>query len=174
MVRALIASALIAISSVVANADERTSLPKDVPPVIGTAITLPSFPSSPNEIMLSVPKVAWDVVGERRPKIEWPEFKVSVKETSLILPLVYDPASQLSEEAQNRILDMKGNRLSRDEVEKRLKSKKPVLFSVSGRMPDAFYLQCTKPDTLIVVLGIPSYPAPELLPHKVSAKKTTK
>ena len=40
-------------------------------------------------------------------------------------------------------------------------------------MPDPFYLQCTKPDALIVVLGIPSYPAPELLPCPTVAKKTS-
>jgi hypothetical protein len=43
-----------------------------------------------------------------------------------------------------------------------------VLISVSGRMPDAFYLQCMRPDTLIVILGIPNSPAPHLLPHEAN------
>ena len=153
---------------VVANAEEPPALPKDVPPVIGTAMILPPDPGHNNwSLRLAVPKVAWKVVGERKPKREWPEFKVEVEEATLDLKMHYDPATQLAADAQNRVLDLKGKRLSADEVFQRLDSKKPVLVSVSGRMPDPFYLQCTKPDTLIVVLGIPSSPAPELLPQPV-------
>lgn len=82
----------------------------------------------------------------------------------------YDSKTALSESAQNRVLDLKGRRLGRDEAVQRLNAKTPVLVSVSGQMLDPFYLQCTKPDTLIVVLGIPSYPAPELLPRPREAK----
>lgn len=90
---------------------------------------------------------------------------------NLTLPMTYHPATQLSEISQNRILDLKKNRLSREEALKRLASSTPVLVSVSGRMPDPFYLQCTKPDTLIVVLGIPSSPAPDLLPQPASPQQ---
>lgn len=143
--------------------------PKDVPPIIGITIATPSSTAGDDDydkwsIKLMVPKVAWEVVGKEKPKIEWPRFNVTVKETILTLSMGYHPATQLSDNAQNRVLDLKGRRLSRKEVLKRLTAKTPVLVSVSGRMPDPFYLQCTKPDTLIVVLGIPYYPAPELLP----------
>ena len=39
-----------------------------------------------------------------------------------------------------------------------------VLVSVSGEMPDPFYLRCVKPDTLIVLLGLPSSREYNLLP----------
>ena len=100
--------------------------------------------------------------------IEDGEVKVEVEEATLDLKMHYDPATQLAADAQNRVLDLKGKRLSADEIFERLDRKTPVLVSVSGRMPDPFYLQCTKPDTLIVVLGIPSSPAPELLPQPAS------
>ena len=115
---------------------------------------------------MTIPKIAWKVVGERRPKIEWPEFRVNVEEQVLKLSMNYHAETALSEESQNRIVDLKGRRLKRDEAVKRLKEKTPVLISASGRMPDAFYLQCTKADTLIVLLGIPDAPAPQLLPRE--------
>lgn len=46
----------------------------------------------------------------------------------------------------------------------------PVLVSVSGEMPDAYFLQLTKPDALILILGPrDGYPAPEFLPAKKQA-----
>ena len=177
MSKSSIVSLLVAVFCAVADAESPVSLPKDVPPVIGTAAAIassaPRADSDRWSIELVVPKVAWEVVGEERPKLEWPEFKVTVEEAVLTLQMGYHPATQLSENAQNRVLDLKGRRLGRDEALKRLAAKTPVLVSVSGRMPDPFYLQCTKPDTLIVVLGIPSYPAPELLPCPTIAKKTS-
>jgi len=165
----VVAVAFVVCSCVVANAEEPPALPKDVPPVISTAMILPPDPGYSNwSLRLAVPKVAWTVVGERKPKREWPEFKVEAEEATLDLKMQYDPATQLAADAQNRVLDLRGKRLSADEVFERLDSKTPVLVSVSGRMPDPFYLQCTKPDTLIVVLGIPSSPAPELLPQPAS------
>ena len=176
MVKFSIATVLIAVWCAVADAEVPASLPKDVPPVIGTAVATPSSTQGDDDdkwsIKLVVPKVVWEVVGERRPKREWPKFKVTVEEAILTLPMGYHPATQLSDSAQNRVLDLKGRRLSRDEVLKRLAAKTPVLVSVSGRIPDPFYLQCTKPDTLIVVLGIPSSPAPDLLPCPAGANRT--
>ncbi|MEY4565323.1 MAG: hypothetical protein RLY14_293 [Planctomycetota bacterium] len=154
------------------SANELVSLPKDVPPVIGTAI---SANDSENwAVQLTIPRITWKIVGEQRSKIEWPELQVKVEETVLKLSMDYHPATQLSEESQNRLVDLNGRRLKRDEAVKRLKDKTPVLISVSGRMPDAFYLQCTKPDTLIVILGIPEFPAPQLLPHEITDHGRTK
>ena len=169
MLKLTVAILLVASSCSLAVAKNPGPLPSDVPPVIGTAMILPPDPGYNNwSLRLAVPKVAWKVVGERKPKREWPEFKVEVEEATLDLKMQYDPATQLAADAQNRVLDLRGKRLSADEVFERLDSKTPVLVSVSGRMPDPFYLQCTKPDTLIVVLGIPSSPAPELLPQPAS------
>jgi hypothetical protein len=144
-------------------AAEPIALPKDVPPVIGTALA--SNDSEKWAVRIRVPKTTWELVGERRPKIEWPELQVKVEEVVLRLSMNYHPATALSEESQNRIVDLKGRRLERDEALLRLKQETPVLISASGRMPDAFYLQCAKADTLVVILGIPDSPAPHLLPH---------
>ncbi|MFO0924329.1 MAG: hypothetical protein U0905_17780 [Pirellulales bacterium] len=89
------------------------------------------------------------------------EVASQVDETLLQLTMDCRPSSQISDDAQNRIVDLKGRRLDRDEIGKRLKAKTPVLVSVSGRMPDEFYLQCTTPDTLIVILGVPDSLAPQ-------------
>ncbi len=163
---------LTTISCGLVSADEPVGLPKDVPPVLGTAIT--SNDSDRWAVQVTVPKITWKVVGERRPKIEWPEFQVNVEEVVLQLLMDSHPATQLPDESQHRIVDLKGKRLKRDDAAKRLNEETPVLISVSGRMPDAFYLQCTKADTLIVILGIPDSPAPQLLPHETTTDGRTK
>jgi hypothetical protein len=155
-------------------AGDAVPLPKGVPPVVGTAVAMDSpialdGKSEQWTVKLTVPKVVWNVAGEKQPKREWPEFKVDVQEAVLTLSMGYHPATQLGEFAQNRIVDLNGRRLTRAEAMKNLKSETPVLVSVSGRMPDPFYLQCTKPDALIVILGIDYSPAPELLPQKQEA-----
>lgn len=160
------------IASWLAFGDDPVALPIDVPPVVGTAIT--SSDSDGRSVRLTIPHAIWRVIGERQPKVEWPKLQVNVEEAVLRLSLDYQPESQLSEESQNRIVDMKGRKLERDEAADRLKTKTPVLIAVSGRMPDAFYLQCTKPDTLIVILGIPDSPAPHLLPHEAISDSPTK
>jgi hypothetical protein len=175
MLKLTFASLLTAFSCAFAVAEDSVVLPKDVPPVMGTAEAIPPDPGYNNwYLKLVIPKVTWNVVGERKPKREWPELKVNVEEATLNLQIRYGPATQLAEDAQNRVLDVNGKRLGVEEISERLGSKAPVLVSVSGRMPDPFYLQCTKPDTLIVVLGIPSAPAPELLPQPAEAKENTK
>ena len=161
---------LLCYSALTLSANEPIEAPKDVPPLVGTAIAIPDKGSDYYSVKLSVPQVRWSVVGKKRPKLEWPRLKVTATSTKLILLLSYDrsesrPLSQLSENAQNRIVDLKGKRLSSDEVLKRLKAKTAVLISVSGHMPDPYYLQTTKPGTLIAILGIPDMPAPNLLPQ---------
>lgn len=170
MIRLVFTTAFVACSWVMANADETTDLPKDVPPVVGTAVAIPSAADGDEwSIKLTVPKVRWEIVGEERPKLDWPKFKVTAKGASLTLPMAYKQASPLNEDTQNRILDLTGKRLSQEEASKRLASITPVLVSVSGGMPDPFFLQTTKSDTLVVVLGIPSAPAVDLLPQPASA-----
>ncbi len=167
MTRVLLAAAVSLCSSILANADEPTALPNGIPPIIANAIAIPNASSDHDSwsIKLTVPKVRWEVVGERRPKLEWPEFKVTAESATLTLPMAYSRASQLNEVARNRLLDLKGNRVDRDDALKRLASETAVLISVSGQMPDTYYLQTTRPDTLIVVLGIALAPAPDLLPQ---------
>jgi hypothetical protein len=161
----LICPALIACSVVHASAP--IALPKDVPPVNGTALA--ANDSETWGVRIRVPKTTWEVIGERRPKTEWPELQVKVEELVLRLSMDYHPATALSEVSQHRIVDLNGRRLERAEALLRLKQETPVLISVSGRMPDSFYLQCVKADTLVVILGIPDCPAPDLLPHPLHA-----
>ncbi len=168
MTRIFLALTLACCSNLPAWSNEPIASPKDVPPLVGTAIAIPDKGSDYYSVKLSVPQVRWSVVGKKRPKLEWPKLKVTATNTKLMLLLSYDrsesrPLSQLSENAQNRIVDLQGKRLSSDEVLKRLKAETAVLISVSGNMPDAYYLQTTKPGTLIAILGFPVMPAPKLL-----------
>ena len=170
MTMIFLALTLVCCSNLPVRANEPIAPPKDVPPLVGTAIAIPDKGSDYYSVKLSVPQVRWSVVGKKRPKLEWPRLKVTAANTKLMLHLSYDRSesralSQLSENAQNRIVDLKGKRLSSDEVLKRLKVETAVLISVSGNMPDAYYLQTTKPGTLIAILGIPDMPAPNLLPQ---------
>lgn len=160
------------ISCRVTSGQEPIAAPKDVPPIMATAMA--SNISEKCLVQVTIPKITWEVVGARKPKIEWPKLQVQVDETLLQLTMDYRPSSQISDDAQNRIVDLKGRRLDRDEIGKRLKAKTPVLVSVSGRMPDEFYLQCTTPDTLIVILGVPDSPAPQFLPREAKDNERLK
>jgi len=146
---------------------KRSNLPMDVPPVLGKAVvSVPKEHRTDVEwtIRLTVPKVTWDVIGEMVPKRQWPELKVDVEETTLTLNM--GGPFQL---APSRVVDMKGKVLTQAQTAKRLKTETPVLVSVSGRMPDAYYLQLTKSDALIVILGPrDGCPAPKLLPSRAA------
>ena len=156
------------------KAGETPAMPTDVPPIVGTAIAIPDKDSDYYSVQITVPQIRWFVVGERRPKLEWPTLKVTAESVALELLIFNDrsessPLSQLSENAQSRIVNLSGKRLSSKEVLKRLKSSKAVLVSVSGKMPDAYHLQTTKPDTMIAILGIPAdMPRPNLLPQPLN------
>ena len=157
-----------------AIASDPVPVPKDVPPVLAMAVV--SDPGKGDEfrewkIRLTLPKIEWEVVGEVVPKKQWPELKAEVQMATLTLRM--GGPSQL---AESRVVDLKGKELSRDQAVKRLEKETPVLISVSGRMPDAYFLQLTNPDALIVILGArDGYPAPELLPvKKASSPKLDK
>ncbi len=157
-----------------AVADDLPPFPTHVPPILGTAVVTDS--GNGNELSewrigLTLPMIRWEIVGEMVPKREWPKLNAEVEKSRRILRL--GGPSQL---AESRIVDVKGKELTRDQVLKRLARESPVLVSVSGRMPDAFYLQLTNADALIVILGSrDGYPAPELLPaEKGSAQNAQK
>lgn len=149
-------------------ADDLPPFPVQVPPIVGTAVVVDAGgkdESSEWQISLTVPRIRWDIVGEMVPKKEWPRLNADVKKVSL--SLVLGGPSQL---AESRIVDMKGKELSRDQILKRLAKETPVLISVSGEMPDAYFLQLTNAEALMVILGPrDGYPAPELLPAKKDA-----
>ena len=155
------------------QAAETPAFPTDVPPIVGTAIAIPDNASDYYSVQITVPKIRWSVVGERRPKLEWPTLKLTAESATLDLLILNDRSdsaqlSQLSENAQSRIVNLNGKRLSSKEVLKRLKSSKAILVSVSGKMPNAYHLQTTKPDTLVAILGISAdMPRPDLLPQRL-------
>ncbi len=148
-----------------AGADDVPPFPKQLPPIICTATVADAGgrkESSELKIRLHVPQIQWEIVGDMIPKKEWPRLKTDVKKVNLILE--FGGPSQL---AESRVVDMKGKELSRDQLLKRFAKETPVLLSVSGEMPDAYFLQLTNPEALIVILGPrDGYPAPRLLPAK--------
>lgn len=139
-------------------------IPKDVPPVMGSAVVGKAEADAKGEwtIRLTVPKVRWEVVGEVVPKKSWPELRAEVEpETRTLL---MDGPSQL---APSRIVNVLGKELPRGEIVKRLAKETPVLVSLSGEMVDPYYLQLTREDALIVILGPrDGMPAPAWLPAK--------
>lgn len=147
------------------DANDVPPFPKNVPPIVGTAVVADaseSHGSSAWQIKLTVPKIQWEVVGEMVPKKVWPQLKADVKEVRLVLSM--GGPSQL---AESRVADMQGRELSRDQILRRLAKETPVLLSVSGEMPDAYFLQLTDAEALIIILGPrDGYPAPGLLPAK--------
>ncbi len=142
-----LALALIAFGQ--ARADKPLPLPKNVPPVLATATV-----GGPGQIgtlrvdwriNLTIPKIAWEVI--QNPQRD-PEIKAEVKQLKTSLRMGGPSAMWPS-----KVVDLKGKELTRDQVFERLQKETPVLLSVTGRMPDAHYLQLTKEDTLIVILG---------------------
>ncbi len=105
---------------------ENQTLPRDVPPVMGTAIFVPAVEQKDDlewSIRLAVPKVAWQIVDKFQPKKQWPSLKVTVQESTLELQMGHHPESQLSGSVQNWILDFNGKKLNRDEARRRLSVK---------------------------------------------------
>lgn len=151
-------------------ASDPPPLPKQVPPVFGTAVvtdTDKGGAAAEWQIGLTVPKIRWTIIGDMVPKIRWPELKAEVEKTSLTLRM--GGPSQLG---SSRVVDLKGTELSRAEVHNRLAKETTVLVSLSGEMPDPYYLQLIRADALIVILGPrDGYPAPDLLPAKKSDTK---
>jgi hypothetical protein len=151
-----------------AHGDDPPPLPEQVPPVLGMALV--SEPGGAGvdaewQIRLTVPKVVWEVVGEVVPKEQWPELKAKVEQATLTLRMGGPSAL-----APSRIVDLQGQELDRNQVLERLEQETPVLVSLSGQMPDAYYLQLTNPEALIVILGPrDGYPAAELLPAPKSS-----
>jgi hypothetical protein len=102
----------------------------------------------------------WRFARKVAPKTEQPELRVDVKNDTRTLVLGGPGAP-----AESRVVNVAGHDLSNDDILKRLKTDTPVLVSVSGKMVEPLYLQLTKPDALIILLGEKDgVPAPTLLP----------
>ena len=154
--------------SAILHDSKSLTAPIGVAPLAGVAKVLPQNAADAGKhawsLELTVPKVVWEIVGKERPKLEWTKIKADVEMLTLEFRMGYSEETQLAEQSQNRLVDLNGKRLGREEALKRLGENTPVLVSVSGEMPDPFYLQCVKPDTLIVLFGLPSSREYDLLP----------
>ena len=145
----------------VGPADDSIMTPRDVPPVVGTAIA--SGDEAALQIKLTCPRATWRVTGNVVPKSQWPELRVEVENDTRTL-LLGGPGAL----AESRVVDLQGNDLSNGDILQRLQTDTPVLVSVSGKMVEPLYLQLTKPDALIILLGArDGVPAPTLLPSAV-------
>ena len=149
--------------------------PNGIAPLVGIAAAVSKDADDSREyawsLRLHVPKVVWEITGKERPKREWSRIKADVEMLTLDVQMGYSEATQLSEGSQNRLVDLNGKRLSREEALKRLAENAPVLVSVSGEMPDPFYLRCSKRDTLIVLFGLPSSREYNLLPTSRATRR---
>ncbi|BCX46971.1 hypothetical protein HAHE_08790 [Haloferula helveola] len=146
-----------------------TATPRGVAPLAGLAAFVPKDADDSRDyawsVRLSAPKVVWEIVGKERPKIEWTKIEAEVEMVTMDIAMGYSEATQLSERSQNRVVDLGGKRLDREEAMKRLEEDTPVMVSVSGEMPDPFYLRCMKPGTLVILIGLPSAREYDLLPR---------
>ena len=142
----------------VGHADHLILTPRDVPPVVGTAVA--SGDDEHLRIKLTCPRAVWRVARQVVPESERPELRVDVKNDTRTLVLGGPGAP-----AESRVVNLAGHDLSNDDILQRLKTDTPVLVSVSGKMVEPLYLQLTKPDALIILLGArDGVPAPTLLP----------
>jgi hypothetical protein len=134
---------------------------------MGLAVALPADPMVNADyawsLKVQVPKVVWEIAGKRRPKAEWTEIKTEVEMKTLHFSMGYNRATQLADRSQNRLVDLNGKRLSREGALKRLGKSTPVLVSISD-MPDPYYLQFVKPDTLVLLIGLADPKDYDLLP----------
>jgi hypothetical protein len=144
--------------SSVAQSGITSQTPRDVPPVVGTAVATGDDENV--RIKLTCPRVVWRVARPVVPKSDRPELQVDVKNDTRTLVLGDAGAS-----ADSRVVDLAGVELTNDDIRQRLKTDTPVLVSVSGKMVEPLYLQLTKPDALIILLGDrDGVPASTLLP----------
>jgi hypothetical protein len=157
------------------KAADSVPTPQGVAPLMGLAMALPKDPPITADyawaLKVQVPKVVWEITGERRPKAEWTEIKADVEMKTLQLSMGYHMATQLADRSQNRLMDLNGNRISREEALKRLGKDTPVLVSISD-MPDPYYLKFVKPDTLVLLIGLTDSKDYDLLPTSRHDDKT--
>jgi hypothetical protein len=142
-----------------------------VPPILGTAAVIDggaADTASAWRIRVAIPTIRWQIVGEIEPKTRWPGLITEVEENTLTLEMGGRSALR-----ESRLVRLDGTQLTRAQAVERLARKTPVLVSVSGEMPDPYFLQLARADTLIVILGPrDGAPAPSLLPAaKVSPSR---
>lgn len=149
-------------------AGEPPAFPKYLPPAFGTAIAQKDGKFL--EITLKCPKVTMTAVAGvedlTAPKLSTHEniqadVKPYIKKIILRGP-------EGTQRAETEVVDLKGKRLSHQQILQRLAKETPVLISTNRTMIEEYYLQTMKPDTLVLVLSYwDGAPATQLFPHFV-------
>lgn len=162
-------------TSAVSNKDNARNVATDMAPLMGVAHYVSRDAGNPSAyawmLRLSVPKVTCVTQGSG-PLVKVPDLKndeiwrvtSKVEMTEIDLHMGYSEASAIPDARQTRVVDLKGNRLSLDQVKDRLANDTHVLVSLTGKMPDPFYTQLIKPNTLVVLIGNVSPREFDLLP----------
>lgn len=147
---------------------QEVAAPKGLPPVTAMAELVQDGEMNDRGewfIDLEIPRSRWQITGAMVPKREWPELEAEVE--MVALQLKFDGPSQLS---PARIVDVEGRELERETVLARFTERQPVLVATTMEMPDPFYLQLLKPESLVVILGPrEDAPRPDLYPMKTKA-----
>jgi hypothetical protein len=163
MIRKLFSMAILLVVGTTAYCEESPPFPKGLPPMIGTAVvTDPGTGDNqrPWTIRLTIPKFRWHEVGKVIPKVQWSKLVTDIEKDEI--NMLIDGPLQLE---SSRVYDLEGKRLSREEVIRKMSKETPVL--VSFGFPEKYYLQLTKPDALVIVLGgrewhlLEHYPRPK-------------
>ena len=171
-----IAIVLTLITTGYAFAGDPVPPPKSVPPVLGTAVVSDRGKGGAAgewEIKLTAPKIEWEVVNSRVAEYSKVSRHLEAEVQMTAFTLLMDKGEQGQIRGPRaRVTDVNGTDLTRQQVVKRLEKETPVLISLSGQMPDPYYLQLTKPDALIVILS-DRHLNSDLLPVKKANKPTS-
>ena len=143
----------------VVEAEAPPAVPKGLAPLVGLAKAQDVEPGAARKyawkLIVYVPKVQWEAVSKTHPVFhtEYIELETKVEMIRIDMELGYSRSTAIVESRQNRLVDLKGRRLAKEEVFQRLNKNTPVLISVSEGMPDPFYLRHCKSDTMILIVG---------------------
>jgi hypothetical protein len=114
--------------------------PEGVPPLTGAAVARAvEGNGSQWSIAVTMPRDTWREVQIVMPKLNWPEpiwedVRPGIREGTMTLPMGDDSMPALC-----AVVDMNGKRLGHDQIMQQLKTKTPVLVSVTGQVPHACY-----------------------------------
>jgi hypothetical protein len=140
----------------VSLAAEPAQLPKGLPPLSGEAV-VEATEREPSKsgwtIALTMRDETWDAIKDVMPEAEWPGITETATHGSIYEGTMKLPISDRSQPVLCRVVNMDGKEIGHAELAKKLKTKKPVLVSVSGQMPAACYLKLPTSASLIVLLG---------------------
>lgn len=147
-------------------AGEPPAFPKYLPPAFGTAIA--QTDGRWVEITLKSPKVTMTAVAGVE-DLTAPKLSTHNSIHADVKPYINKiilRGPEFTQKAETEVVDLKGKRLSHQQILQRLAKETPVLISTNRVMIEEYYLQTMRPDTLVLVLSYwDGAPATELFPH---------